>query len=56
MNSRILNRRKKTILFAILIFAVLFGVYLSGTLLSDELIQADLLFWCKFSLPALHYE
>lgn len=41
MNSRILNRRKKTILFAILIFAVLFGVYLSGTLLSDELIQAD---------------
>ena len=41
MNSRILNRRKKTILFAILIFAVLVGVYLSGTLLSDELIQAD---------------
>lgn len=41
MNSKILNRRKKTILFAILIFAVLFGVYLSGTLLSDELIQAD---------------
>lgn len=41
MNSRILNRRKKTILFAILIFAVLFGVYLSGTFLSDELIQAD---------------
>ena len=41
MNSRILNRRKKTILFAILIFAVLLGVYLSGTLLSDELIQAD---------------
>lgn len=41
MNSRILNRRKKTILFAILIFAVLFGVYLAGTLLSDELIQAD---------------
>ena len=41
MNSRILNRRKKTILFAIMIFAVLFGVYLSGTLLSDELIQAD---------------
>lgn len=41
MNSKILNRRKKTIIFAILIFAVLFGVYLSGTLLSDELIQAD---------------
>lgn len=41
MNSKILNRRKKTIMFAILIFAVLFGVYLSGTLLSDELIQAD---------------
>lgn len=41
MNSRILNRRKKTIMFAILIFAVLFGVYLSGILLSDELIQAD---------------
>lgn len=41
MNSKILNRRKKTIMFAILIFAVLLGVYLSGTLLSDELIQAD---------------
>lgn len=41
MNSKILNRRKKTIMFAILIFAVLFGVYLSGTFLSDELIQAD---------------
>ena len=41
MNSKILNRRKKTILFAILIFAVLLGVYLSGTFLSDELIQAD---------------
>ena len=42
MNSKILNRRKKTILFAILIFAVLLGVYLSGAFLSDELIQADL--------------
>lgn len=41
MNSKILNRRKKTIMFAILIFAVLFGIYLSGTLLSNELIQAD---------------
>ena len=41
MNSKILNRRKKTILFAILIFAVLLGVYLSGAFLSDELIQAD---------------
>lgn len=41
MNSKILNRRKKTIMFAILIFAVLFGIYLSGTFLSDELIQAD---------------
>ncbi len=41
MNSKILNRRKKTIIFAILIFAVLFGVYLSGTFLSDKLIQAD---------------
>ena len=38
MNSKILNRRKKTILFAILIFAVLLGVYLSGAFLSDELI------------------
>lgn len=41
MNSKILNRRKKTILFAILIFAVLLGVYLSGAFLSAELIQAD---------------
>lgn len=53
MNSRILNRRKKTILFAILIFAVLFGVYLSGTLLSDELIQAD--FSQKGLSPSLKY-
>ena len=36
MNSKILNRRKKTILFAILIFAVLLGVYLSGAFLSAD--------------------
>lgn len=39
--KKILNRRKKIIVWAVLIFAVLFSVYLSGALLSDDLIAAD---------------
>ena len=43
-----INRRTKTIFFAVMILAVLFSVYLAGALLSDDLIQAD---FSKKGLP-----
>lgn len=36
-----MNRRAKTIIFAVLIFIILLGIYLAGAFLSDDLIRAD---------------
>ena len=48
-----MNRRTKTIVFAVLIFLVLFGVFLAGRLLSDDRIAAD--FSQKALKPSLEH-